>query len=143
MTSKEKQRYLRRYLPLNEKIDRLLDEKARWQAMAERTTTTISDILRGCGCINGDDRMAKCVDKIIMLEKRIDEETDRLIDLRDDIMLVITTVHDEWMELLLQYRYIDNYGWTEITHLIPYERTRIFELHGQALVRLDILKRAD
>lgn len=138
MTSKEKKAFLQQYIPLNAKINRLLDERMKWQSIAERTTSMITGMPRG----GGGDRLATCIDKIIHLEKQLDEETDKLIGLRNKINLAIASIGDTTLELVLQYRYIDGYSWVKIAQELNYCREWVCKLHGQALKRLKIEKEA-
>lgn len=134
MTSKEKKAYLQQYIPLNAKINRLLDERMKWKSIAERTTSMLTGMPRG----GGGDRLATCIDKIIRLEKQLDKETDKLIDLRDKINLAIASVGDEELELVLQYRYIDGHKWIKIARLLNRSEDYIYELHGKALQKLKL-----
>ena len=80
MTSKE---YLSQYGQLNREIDRLLEEKARWMALALRVTPSLSEEPKGGGQPGG--RIPAAVEKIAEWEEKINEKIDRLVGLRREI----------------------------------------------------------
>ena len=66
MTPKE---YLSQYQRVNREIDRLLEEKERWTALATRITPEQSEGARGPGSQNG--RIPSAVEKIMEKEGKI------------------------------------------------------------------------
>ena len=51
----------------------------------------------------------------------------------DHRVWVIEQMEDEWEKTILTDRYIKGIGWDEILTRIPFERSAMFKLHGNAL----------
>ena len=87
MTVKE---YLLQYRRAEQEIDRLLEEKARWETLAEKVTPTPS---KAPGRPGSNDRVGMAVAKIIDLEREIDTKVDRLVDFRREIERAVSKMH--------------------------------------------------
>ena len=66
MTAKE---YLLQYQRIEREIDRLLEERARWESLAEKVTPTPSKAPGGSG---SGDRVGMAAAKIVDLQREID-----------------------------------------------------------------------
>ena len=82
MTNGEKKAILLEYRAIERRINRLIDEKAAWNAKATATTSSFSDMPRSGG---GSDKIQTTVEKIIEIEEKLDHEIDALVDLRNRI----------------------------------------------------------
>lgn len=131
MTSKE---YLLQYQRIEREIDRLLEEKAKWEALAEKVTPTPS---KAPGRAGSGDRLGEAVAKIVDLEQDIDEQVDRLVDLRREIERAVSRIQDSKEREVLLRRYIQGQRWEEIADVLEMEVRRIYQLHKQALFALN------
>ena len=62
--------------------------------------------------------MEDAIVKVIMLEKELDAEIDKLVDTRRTIKEVIDCVADEEQRILLELRYESSCSWKEIETMI-------------------------
>jgi len=63
----------------------------------------------------GDAPFVKALERIEDLEDRVRKEVDLLVSLKDQIDSVIQQVDNEKYQMLLNYRYIDNMTWDEVS----------------------------
>jgi len=134
MTNKDKIKYLKRYINLDREIERKLEEVARLRSKLTRVTEVYSTEPRGGGTIYG--KTEEILAKIVDLEKEIDADVDRLIEVRDSIKSIIEAVEDDRERLLLQYRYLDGKTFEWIAAEMNYSWRQIHRLHSRALTNL-------
>ena len=77
----------------------------------------------------GTSRMADAVCKIIDLQNEIASDMDRLVQIKKDIVDVIS----KELRILLEQRYLCGATWEEITMNLYHNRRWIFRLHDKAL----------
>ena len=73
MTNADKKAYLSQYGMLNDRINRWEMEKEKWKDLSQKVSPTYSDMPKG----GNGDRLLDCVEKIIDLESRINQEIDK------------------------------------------------------------------
>jgi RinA family phage transcriptional activator len=134
MSNKDKIKYLKRYITLDREIDRKLEEVARLRSKLTRVTEVYSTEPRGGGTIYG--KTEEILAKIVDLEREIDADIDRLIEVRDSIKSIIEAVEDDRERLLLQYRYLDGKTFEWIAAEMNYSWRQIHRLHSRALTNL-------
>ena len=139
MTSKEKIAWLKRYRGINRRINRLLEEKSRWWGLATKRTQTISDMPHGG---NGEDKTQLAIEKIVEIEKQIDDEIDKLVKVRSEIETAIDTLPNETLKELMERRYIDGQKWEQIAAAMMYDYRWVLRLHGKALSMLNTPQKA-
>lgn len=84
----------------------------------------------------------KGLERIWVMEERINCEIERLISLREEIREVIDEVSDYDQKMLLRYRYINHLSWDDIAGKMFYGQRWLFILHGRALKSVEsILKK--
>lgn len=130
MTNQEKKAYLQQYQRLNAKINRLTLEEAEWRRKATSVTAAPDDMPHGSGI---SDKVGSAAAKIADLRAEINQEIDRLVDLRWEIDTVIQTVPDDTLRDLLAYRYIAGLTFEQIAVGMHYSYKQICRLHGKAL----------
>jgi RinA family phage transcriptional activator len=130
-TNKDKIKYLKRYITLDREIDRKLEEVGRLRSKLTRITQVLTAEPRGGGTIYG--KTEEILAKIVDLEKEIDADVDRLIEVRDSIKSIIEAVEDDRERLLLQYRYLDGRTFEEIAVQMHYSWRQTHRLHSKAL----------
>ena len=80
------------------------------------------------------DRIANTVAKIVDLEKEIQADIDRCVQVRTDIRRVIDTVEKPKLKLILQERYLNFRKWSDIQEIVEVADLRyLFRLHNFAL----------
>jgi DNA-directed RNA polymerase specialized sigma subunit len=122
--------YLNQARILDKRIDSKLEQVERLHALAERTTTVLSHEPKGT---SGTNRTEYCVLKIWELEREVNEDIDRLIDLKREIQDAIGLLTDDKYKLLLEYRYLCGNTWEKIAEKMDIEVRWVYQLHGRAL----------
>lgn len=97
MTSKEKIQYLKQYKYLDNHIDRLLEEKEKWRARAEKITPTISDMPNGG---DGENQRELAICEMMDCEVEINRLIDQLDNLRQQIRGYISETGEKDNDLL-------------------------------------------
>ena len=90
---------------IDDRIELCLEEIARLRSLAERVTSCISpDASRGKG--GHSDRVGNYAVKIAELEMQTDKEIDRLVELRERIMKIVSSLDDNLERTVIERRYI-------------------------------------
>ena len=132
MTAKE---YLRQAYRLDQKINSDLDEMAALREMAASVSSPqLTERVQTSR--NTDAPFVRCIEKIMDLERRINQEVDLLVDLKDEIWAVITTVEDTDERMVLKYRYVHNYTWEQIGNELHADSRTVRRWHGKALTHV-------
>ena len=132
MTSQEKIDFLKRYAPINNRINRKIEEKSMWWSRATKITPTYSDMPKGGEQSN---KIQSYIEKIEEIEKDIDSGIDELVKVKAEIEAAIKTVPDEKLKELLEYWYIDGKKPWEISRKMDYdvEGKNIYKMHRKAI----------
>lgn len=133
VTNGEKKAILLEYRAIERRINRLIDEKAAWNAKATATTSSFSDMPRSGG---GSDKIQTTVEKIIEIEEKLDHEIDALVDLRNRIEAAVEKLEDGKLRDVMRYRYIDGMKWEQISVEMHYSYMQVCRLHGKALLEI-------
>jgi len=72
------------------------------------------------------------------LENEINDDIDKLLDLKAEITAVIETVEDEVLQLILLMRYINLKKWEYIAEKLNLEIRWLYRLHGRALEKVKL-----
>ena len=131
MTAKE---YLSQAFHIDQRISSKLSQVMRLRETATDCTATLSDMPRP-GSSN-QQRMADTICKIVDLEQEINEDIDRLVDLKAEARRVINAVSDPDQQLILELRYLCYKPWNEIMTELGYSEATIYRLHGEALKKI-------
>lgn len=127
MTAKE---YLSRYRWQNDRINAKLEQVAELRRKAQTVSSGSSD---GSHSSTPYDRIGEITARIVDLEREINEDMDRSIDVQREIRAAIARVTDERLQSLLEYKYINGYTLEEIAVRMDYSYPQICRLHGRAL----------
>ena len=132
MTAKE---YLSQYKDLNDSINAKLEQVAELRRKVQTVCSGSSD---GSGTHSSTpyDRIGEITAQIVDLEREINEDIDRSIDVQRGILTAISTVPDERLRHLLELRYINFLTLEEIARRMDYSYKQICRLHGQALLQI-------
>ena len=124
-------RYLMEYQVLVCRRDALLRELERLRDATTRATGRIAQALPSGTANHGgnEDALLRVVDG----EARLITVIDHLCEALVARLAVLETLADERHKTLLTLRYINGRSWEQIGYDMHYERTQVFEIHGQAL----------
>lgn len=84
-------------------------------------------------------RLETLVCKIADLEAEIQQEALDMEAVRLEIALAVCRLHDPISQRVLTMRYIDNRKWSEIVDALGYSRSRVFQIHEDALCAMEKL----
>ncbi len=76
------------------------------------------------------------LERIWELEKKIDAEIDKLVDLKEQMRCVIEKVADPDEQMVLRYRYIHNMTWEQIGDELHADSRTVRRWHGTALTHV-------
>lgn len=131
-TNQEKIKYLKRYVILDQEIDRLVSDLDRLRSRLGKLTSTLSDLPGGGGSIYKSVDI-DIVDKIVDLEAKINRRIDEFVRIREDIEQLINSVEDDKQRLLLSYRYIDGQQFEWIASTMHFSWRHTHRIHSRAL----------
>lgn len=126
VTAKE---YLNQAYRLNDKIKSNLRQVEDLEAKVTSVTVSFGEKVQS-GEKNSTEQV---ILKIIALKQKINEETDRYIDLLTEIRSTIDKVKDPDENLLLTLRYIEFMKWEEIMEKMNFSETQVHRVHRNAL----------
>ena len=132
MTNKE---YLRQAYRLDQKINSDIEEVARLREMAGNISSPVlGDKVQTSR--NRDGLFVRNMEKILLLEEKINREIDALVDLKSQMRGVIAAVQDTDERMVLRYRYIHNLTWEQIGNELNADKSTIRRWHGSALAHV-------
>jgi DNA-directed RNA polymerase sigma subunit (sigma70/sigma32) len=82
---------------------------------------------------NTDALFVRYLERIEILENKINEEIDLLVALKTEIHEVISKVQNIDERMVLRYRYIHSYTWEQIGDELNADKSTIRRWHGNAL----------
>jgi len=133
MTAKE---YLSQVWRVDRMVGAKLEQVKTLHSLAEKAAATISKTPRSPS--PNIHRMEDIIVKIVDLETEINGDIERLVDLRRDIVTAIKGTVDTDHQVLLELRYLAFMSWGEIAREMRYSKSRIFEIHRDALDNIKI-----
>ena len=131
MTAKE---YLSQAFHIDQRISSKLSQVMRLREAATNCTATLSDMPRPDS--PSRQQMTDTICKIVDLEREINEDIDRLVDLKAEARRTINAVSDPDQQLILELRYLCSKPWNEIMTALGYSEPTIYRLHGEALKKI-------
>ena len=131
MTAKE---YLSQAFHIDQRISSKLLQVMWLREAATSCTATLSDMPRPDS--PSRQQMADTICKIVDLEREINEDIDRLVDLKAEARRAINAVSDPDQQLILELRYLCYKPWNEIMTELGYSEPTIYRLHGEALKKI-------
>ena len=128
MNAKE---YLSQAMYIDQRINSKLEQVTRLRENATNCTAMLSDMPRPD--TPNQQRMADTISKIVDLEREINEDIDRLVDLKAEARRAINEVGDPVQQVVLELRYLCYKPWLEIMEELGLSEMSIYRIHGEAL----------
>ena len=138
MNAKE---YLSQVMYIDQRINSKLEQVTRLRENVTNCTATLSDMPRPDS--PNKQRMEETICKIVDLEREINEDIDRLVDLKAEARRAINAVSDPDQQLILELRYLCYKPWNEIMTELGYSEATIYRLHGEALKKILVPEKND
>lgn len=128
--------YLSQARQLDAAIDARLERIARLRALVSGRAARTDGMPRGSGGAGSAGSTFDWTDTVIKIdemERALDKDIDRLIDLKREIAEAIAAVPDMRYRTLLEYRYLCGWGWARIARNMHYSEDRVRHIHARAL----------
>ena len=133
MTAKE---YLSQAYRLDQRIDAKIAQVASLNDLATKCNATLTGMPRNPN--RGSSTMADAVCKIIDLQQEINEDIDRLVDLKREIVAVIKAVENTEYQILLEKRYLSFQTWEQIAVDMGYSIQHIYRIREKAYASVQV-----
>ena len=128
MTAKE---YLNQAYRLDQRINSKIAQVSDLNDLATKCTFTLTGMPHSPS--KASSPMKKAITKIIDLQNEINDDIDRLVDLKAEIATVIKSVKNPDEQLILRYRYIHNFTWEQIGNEMYADSRTVRRWHSKAL----------
>lgn len=132
MTAKE---FLSQARIIDLQIDSKIAQVERLNLLAQKCTATISGMPKNPNC--GGSKLEDTVCKIVDLQAEINRDIDRLVDIKNKIILMIKQVANAELQIVLEKRYLCFESWKDISAEMNYSEQHIYRLHNTALGEVD------
>ena len=123
--------YLSQVYLIDTRINSKLEQAMRIREQATKATSMITDMPRPDS--RNTHPMESIVVKLIGLEDEINADIDRLVDLKQEIMNVISKVERPEYKALLEHRYLCFKTWDYIAKAMWYSIQNVHCIHHKAL----------
>lgn len=133
MNAKE---YLSQAYRLDQRINSKLEQLTSLNALATKCTYAITGMPRNPD--RGVSTMADAIAKIVDLQTEINQDIDRLVDLKRDMVRSIKAVDNTECQTLLELRYLCFKTWEQIAVDMGYRVRNVYILHNEALEKIKI-----
>lgn len=130
---KAAQKYLQQIKSVDNRIKSLIEEAEALQDKALSIRTTQTDRIRVQTSNRGEAHFVGYINKKADVEKKVEQELERLFDLKMEVRDVIEQVKDDRCKLLLRYRYLHLLSWDDIQEKLHIGERRVFIIHKMAL----------
>lgn len=80
----------------------------------------------------------RCIAKIDEIEHEIAAKVSYLVGLREEINAAIDKLESREEQLLLRYRYLDNFSWEEISRMLCVSCRTVHRIHRSALQNFSV-----
>lgn len=128
MTAKE---YMEQARFLDMQINSKTEQLKALNELATKVTTVYSDMPHSPN--RNTSRMEETIAKIIDLENEIDKDINILVDLKKEIIGVVSKVGTPEYRTILEMRYLQFKKWEQIALLMSTDLRWVYRMHGKAL----------
>lgn len=132
----EAKAYLEQARNINIQIDSKLEQVSALRQLAIKASSTIS-LVPPSGTPD-PHRLEKTITRMMDMEHEVDEDIDHLVELKADIMKVISRVPDDRERVVLELRYLAFKDWASIADAIGLHIRQVYRLHDEALKHIEI-----
>ena len=75
----------------------------------------------------------RCLEKIDEIQRDVEDKVAYLVRLKEEINMAIDMLASRDEQLLLRYRYLDDFTWEEIARILNVSLRTVHRIHGSAL----------
>ncbi|WP_231512562.1 DUF1492 domain-containing protein [Bacillus sp. MB2021] len=123
--------YLSQAFQLDQRINSKLEQVSMLRDLALKTTSVLQD--DKVQITKQQSPMESALVKLMSLEEEINDDIDRLIDLKRELATFVTKIENPSHRLLLELRYLSGSTWEEVAALMGYDVRWVYRLHRKAL----------
>ncbi len=127
--------YLAQAYYLDKRINSKIEQVASLRELASKATASIH-----AERVSGTSQrspMENAVLKLIDLEYEINDDIDRLVDLKRELNAFISEIDNQAYRIVLELRYLNGNTWEEVADVMGYDLRWIYRLHGKALAEAE------
>lgn len=128
MNAKE---YLSQAFIIDQRIDSKLEQVSSLRALAEKVTVSYGQ--ERVMSTRQPSPIENAIVKLIELENEINDDIDKLVDLKKTIMDRIASVKSDENRLILELRYLSFKTWEDIAEIMNYSYRQVHRIHSEAL----------
>ena len=132
--NEQKKQYLRGYRKHERKIKRITAEIEEIRNMKMHPSLNCDGMPHG----SGQSDLSVYASELDNLERKLHEEGIARVREYKEIQSRINQLEDENERDVLFYRYIKGMSWWEVAKALDYSERRVYEIHGDALKKLNI-----
>ena len=133
MTAKD---YLGQAYRLDQRINSKLEQVAALNDLATKATSTLTGMPRNPN--RATSMVADAIAKIIDLQAEINNDIDRLVDLKREIVGLIKTINNMEYQTLLEKRYLCFETWEQIAVDMGYNVRHVYRIHDEAVAVIKV-----
>ena len=128
--------YLSQGYRLDQRINSKLEQVESLNGLATKVSSTLTGMPKNPN--RATSTMADTVTKIIALQAEINNDIERLVDLKREMVAVIKAVANTERQTLLELRYLCFKTWEQIAVQMNYSTKYVFDLHRTALKMIEV-----
>lgn len=129
--------FLNRHFEINNEINSKLEQVAELRRLGTSAPSPIFSESHSVG--THSDRVGRTAAKIADLENEINEEIDRLVDLKCRIREIIAAIPESMQRTILERHYLLGESWERIGEKVGYSTRHVTRLHNQAIEALEAI----
>lgn len=132
--------YLSQAFKLDQRINSKLEQVSMLRELALKTTSVLKE--DNVQSTRQRSPMENALVNLMSLEEEINEDIDRLVDLKREMSNLISEMESPSHRLLLELRYLSGSTWEEVATIMGYDIRWVYRLHRKALKEADNLVRS-
>ena len=130
--------YLSQAYKIDQRINSKIEQAQSLRELAGKATTVLSGT--STDGTQNICRMENIIIKILALESEINDDLNRLVDLKYEIFTAIKRVESPEFQTLLELRYLCFKTWEEIAVNLRLDIRWVHRLHNKALCAVDVIR---
>lgn len=131
--------YLSQAYRIDQRINSKIEQVQSLRDLAEKASATLSDVPPSKGTRNVH-RMEDVIAKMVDMESEISADMKRLLNLKHEIVTVISCVESPELQTLLELRYLCFKTWEQIAVVLHFDLRWVHRLHNRALNEVELIR---
>ena len=131
--------YLSQAYRIDQRINSKIEQVQSLRDLAEKASSTLSDVPPSKGTRNVH-RMEDVIAKMMDMESEISADMKRLLNLKHEIVTVISCVESPELQTLLELRYLCFKTWEQIAVALHFDLRWVHRLHNRALNEVELIR---